>query len=709
MLAARFILAAILMILALEPSGARARGYTLNDYAGLVGISDAQIAPDGKRIVYQRRALAMGEREQWVSTLWLVDTDGRKDRPLIRGHSPRWSPQGNVIAYIGTDAAGQEQLFHIDPKTKVITQLTGSALKLHDHQWSPDGRQIAFRALDPLPITAEHPDMPAAQKDAKRRAPPVAVDTLHYRQEGEGLLPGGKMQIYLVSAAGGDARPATRAAFNHVAYEGGTVNILGNSLAWSPDSQTLYFDGDNHPDQDRRILRSQIHALTIATGTISTIAGDDAVGKSFFHNPQISGDGRMLSFAGYRWNAAHARRLNTIWAIDLTRGDERQLTPPLTGDADIIGWDTNNKGIFFQVDDGVRRITRHVSLDGELRDAIAPPAGHIFTATSKSRGEIAGLLAKPSAPAEAAILRVGKNTLQTVTQHNEGKLAGVDMGRIIYTTLSQPDGVKIDAILRLPAGHKIDAHFPLIVWPHGGPHNADQGDFDAESAHYAGAGFGVLRINYRGSTGYGEAFTNHTFNRFPSKEAISDILVATDWAVTKGADANDLHLAGPSAGGMIGIATLGTTARFKSAVILRPIVDTAVHDLITDEAGWAHAQFAEPTWQNPDHRRSVSPLSVAHKITTPTLIMTGEADLRTPLVESEMLFATMKLVGKTNVRLLRFPGVGHGVGPDFATWARYQLHTLSWIKENRHQHNNPRTKVMVAPEKMENKNAPPKP
>jgi dipeptidyl aminopeptidase/acylaminoacyl peptidase len=665
-----------------------ARGYEIADYTNLVRLDDAQISPDSRQIVYQRRTIALADREQWISELWVVSSDGRDDRKIASGHSPRWSPTGDAIAFIGEDSSGDEQLFRVDPATKIQTQLTstpsaGTALRLHDFSWSPDGERIAFRAIAPQAITSEHPDIPKPVTGAKRRPPPVLVTDLHYRQDGDGLLPGGKMQIYFVSAIGGKIEPAADSNFNKVAYEAGRVNILGQELSWSPDGGTVFFDGDKHPEYDRRALRSQIHAFDVHTGSVRSVVGDKDGANAFFYNPQVSPDGRKIAYVGYRWSEPHARRLNDIWIADVNSGAEQRLTAGTSSDVEIIGWTKDSKTILFQVDEGVRRLTRQVSLKGKIKDLLNAKEGHIFTATSIDGENVAGLVSTPALPPEVAFATVKDRAVKPLTRHNATNLAKVDSGQVVYTELTAADGIKVGAILRLPAGYKKGSSFPLIVRPHGGPHNVDQGDFDPESAHYAGAGYGVLRVNYRGSIGYGEEFVNHTFNRFPSKEGVNDILAATDWAVSRGADVEDVHLVGSSAGGMIGISVLGQSDRFKSAVILRPIVDTAIHDLITDEAAWSFAQFAAPTWEDPEHRRSTSPLSIAHRIKTPTLIMTGENDLRTPLVQSEMLFATMKRAGNTEVRLLRFPGVAHGPGSDFATWARYQLHTLSWIARYR--------------------------
>ena len=253
-------------------------------------VNDAQIAPDGSRVIYTRQHVNKME-DKWESELWIVNTDGSQNRFFVKGSAARWAPDGKRVMYLAEGEPKGAQLFvrYVDiigPPTQ-ITHLTDAP---KGARWSPDGKSIAFTAFvadtDRWAIS-----MPAEPKGAKWTPAPRVVSSLHFRQDQVGFLEDGYSHLFVVPSDGGTPRQLTTGKWNVGAGE-----LRGNApVDWTPDSKSIVFDANRAADAEQQYQTSQLLSIEVATGTIK----DVVTRPGSWGRPTVSPDGRTVAFTGY--------------------------------------------------------------------------------------------------------------------------------------------------------------------------------------------------------------------------------------------------------------------------------------------------------------------------------------------------------------------------------------------------------------------------
>lgn len=633
-----------------EPEAEAARRFQALDVFGIEYAEDPQISPDGRRIVYVRRSFDVRTDEPRAS-LWSIDADGGNHRPLrsdrARHASPRWSPDGTRIAYV-SGAEGSPQLFvrWMDSgQTASITDLTEAPADL---TWSPDGRWIAFTMFVPKP--KEPLAEPPAAPEGASWAPPVSViDAMTYRVDGAGYLESGFTHVFVVPSDGGAARQLTR----------GDADDAG-PLSFSPDGGTLLFASHRAPDRDYDPLESEVFAVDVASGALRQLTARDGPDG----NPVFSPDGKRIAYLGFddRGRTYHVQRL---YLMDADGANARELMPRFDEDVFDPRWAADGRSLTFLRDErGVRKVAS-VGLDGKLRDLASglggTDLGRPYTSGSYSSsraGAIAFTLNSPFRPADVAIASGGAQ--RALTQLNEDLLGPKQLGGIQELVWeSSHDGREIQGWLVTPPGFDPDRKYPLILEIHGGPHAAYGPNYATEILRYAAAGYLVLFANPRGSTSYGEAFANGIHHAYPGRD-YDDLMTGVDAAIERGfVDERNLFVTGGSGGGILTAWIVGKTNRFRAAVSAKPVINWASMALTTDFSnGLKPYWFAGWPWEDPDEYWRRSPLSLVGNVKTPTMLLTGEQDFRTPISEAEQLYMALKL-RKVDTALVRIPEASH--------------------------------------------------
>jgi dipeptidyl aminopeptidase/acylaminoacyl peptidase len=641
------------LIAALPAMPALADGkFSARDIFELEYASDPQISPDGRRIAYVRQSNDI-MTDSTRSNLWIVDSDGRNHRPLLSGRSdyssPRWSPDGTRLAYV-SDVEGSRQLYvrWMDTgQTALVTNLQKSPQSL---AWSPDGTMLAFSMqvparTDPL---AKPPDKP---KGAEWAEPVKVIERVFYRMDGAGYLEPGFTHIFVVPAVGGTPRQVTSGDFNH-----------NSPVSFTPDGSELVFSANREKDWEHDPQESNVYSIRLDDGRLTQLTereGPDG-------QPAVSPNGRLIAYVGFD-ERERGYENSLLYVMNRDGTNARALTPNLDQAVGSPVWSENSNGVFVSYDDhGMRRIA-FVTLDGKLttyeHDVSGETLGRPYTSGSYSvaeNGTYAFTTGDASSPADIAVARGGREA-RTLTSLNQDLLGQRDLARIeAITWKSSHDGRTIEGWVAYPPGYEGSSRrYPLILEIHGGPHTAYGPNFAPEIQRFAAEGFVVLYANPRGSTSYGAEFALEIQNAYPGND-YDDLMSGVDALVEDGvADPDRLFVTGGSGGGVLTAWIVGKTDRFRAAVVVKPVINWASFVLTADVYPYFRkAWFTADPWVDPEQYWERSPLSLVGNVVTPTAVMTGEADYRTPSSESEQYYQALKL-RKIDTALIRVPGAPH--------------------------------------------------
>jgi acylaminoacyl-peptidase len=643
--------------------------------------AEPQISPDGRRVVYVRR-FADVMTDSRKSNLWIVNADGAGHRPLTTGGfsdtSPRWSPDGSQIAYISDrDGSAQIHRMFLDTgQTQKVTSLTSEPSGI---AWSPDGRWISFAAHVPEapPRIAAMPEPPEGAEWAE---PAKVIDRLIYRYNRAGYLKPGFVHLFVVPAEGGTPRQVTSGPYQH-----GGLAFEASEAVWTPDGRFLIQSVNRRPDYELEPLDTEVYEFPVAGGpgrALTSRRGPD-------NSPTVSPDGRQIAYVGFddRYQGYQVTRL---YVMNRDGGNPRLLTAGLDRDVESPRWAPDGRGIYFMSDDRGNTGLYHVALDGRVRQ-IARNAGTRTSAysggadfTVAKTGAYAMTWTRPHVPGDIAVGPAAGGAPRVVTAVNEDLLGHKTLGEVEEIWYdSSLDGRKIHGWIVRPPGFDPGGKYPLILEIHGGPF-ANYGDrFDLEKQLMAAAGYVVLYVNPRGSTSYGEEFGNLIHHRYPGDD-FHDLNAGVDAAVARGSiDPGRLYVTGGSGGGVLTCWMIGRTDRFRAAVTVYPVINWYSFNLTTDIGAFVTRYwFPGFPWDHVEHYEKRSLLSVVKNVKTPTMVLTGEEDYRTPMSESEQYYQALKLLGVETV-LVRVPGEPHGIQARPSHHVSKVQHILGWFDRHR--------------------------
>ena len=646
--------------------------FSARDVFELEYATDPQIAPGGERIAYVRRSNdIMTDRTR--SNIWLLRADGSDHRPLLSGTanytSPRWSPDGTRLAYLSNEERGSQLYVRwMDTgQTALLTNIQNSASNI---SWSPDGKTIAFTMnvkFDSKPFSVSMPDKP---EGAEWSPAFKYVTETRYQADGSGILEPAYSHVFVVPAEGGTPRQLTQGNFNH-----------RSQLSWTPDSEEILFSANRNENWALQSREADLFAITLA-GELRQITSEPGVETA----PQVSPDGRLIAY-GKTDNAKLAYRNRYLYVIGVDGSGDRNLSADIDNSLSDWSWD-GNSALYYQVTNrGVTEVAR-VSLDGGHHQTITSGMGGESLGrpyTSGSFAAVSNLLVvtKGSDTRPADLFAIRNRSETRLTELNEDLLAHKNLGQvqeIIYD--SSIDGEEIQGWYLMPPDYDPKQSYPLILEIHGGPHSAYGPHFSAEMQRMAAEGYVVFFNNHRGSTSYGERFALLLQNKYSSEYDFADHMSGIDVLIEQGiADPDRLYITGGSAGGIAAAYAIGLTDRFKAAAVAKPVVNWVSKVLTADSGiGQIANQFPGMPWENIDDYWQRSPLSLIPNMTTPTLLMTGEADRRTPISETEQMYQALK-IQEVDVVMIRVPGSPHGIAGRPSRLIGKVEHILAWFEK----------------------------
>lgn len=643
----------------------------LTDVFDLEFISDPQIAPDGSKVVYVRNFKdIMTDANR--SNLWIVNADGSNNRPLTTGNrndrSPRWSPDGTRLLYL-SNQEGSTQLYLRWLEDGTEQKLTNFAKSPGSIQWSPDGKWIAFSmSVDGAPSSLIQ--LPKPPKGAKWTEPPRYIDQLNYRSDGAGYLPAAYTHLFLLSADGGHPRQLTSGDFNH-----------GAAFDWTPDGKYLIVSANRHPDGEYQPRNSELYEVEVANGSIRALT--DRVGPD--GGPAVSPDGKQIAYMGFD-DRYQGFQTTGLYLMNRDGSNVRLINPNMDRNAENIQWSADGKSLYCQYDsEGNTRIAR-MDLNGQVTDLVQdvgglslgrPYSGGDFTVAAN--GRLAYTLGTPQHPADLAVAtRAGD--VKRLTDVNADLFSHKKLGTVEEIWYeSSFDGRKIQGWICKPPDFDPNKQYPLMLEIHGGPFTNYGSRFSAEVQLYAAAGYVVLYTNPRGSTSYGEEFANLIHHNYPGED-YHDLISGVDAVIDKGyIDENRLFVTGGSGGGVLTSWIIGNTDRFAAAVVAKPVINWSSFVLHADgPAFFSRYWFPGFPWEVPEAYWKRSPLSLVGNVKTPTMLLTGEQDYRTPISETEQYYTALKL-NKVETSMVRIQDSGHGIANKPSNLMNKVAYVLGWF------------------------------
>jgi dipeptidyl aminopeptidase/acylaminoacyl peptidase len=644
---------AVLLLFA-APAAAQegpSRIFEARDLFSLESASDPQISPDGSRIAYVRRS---GDimTDRMRPTIWLIDTRSGEQAPLAAGpgaHSqPRWSLDGKRLAYISTAEGGTAQLFVRWLASGESVRITGLPDSPTSLAWSPDGRQIAYTMHVPGD-GMKLGTAPAKPEGAQWAAPLEIHSNVTYRTDSEGYLKPGFSHIFLVSADGGAARQLSFGAFHD-----------NGPLSWTPDGRTILFSSNRTARWELEPVNTEVYALDVSGGTLRTLTDRDGPDGE----PVVSPDGRLVAYTGF--DDREIGYQNTLlYVMERDGSNRRALTTSLDRSVESPAWAADGRSVFVAYEDrGLRKVAR-VGLDGSVRTVAEglsgasldrPYTGGSFSVARDN--SVAIMSGSATRPPDVALVRGG--TKRQLTRLNGELLDGKRLGEVRRIAARSFDNREIEGWLTLPPTWSEGRRVPLILEIHGGPYAAYGPHFSTDNQLYAAAGYAVLSVNPRGSTSYGEEFANQIHRAYPGRD-YDDLIAAVDAAIAGGfADPDKLFVTGGSGGGVLTAWIVGKTDRFKAAATQKPVVNMTSQVLTADVPGYfSRYWFGKFPWEDQPAYWARSPLSLVGNVKTPTLVLVGSQDYRTPPSEAEQYYTALQLRGVPTA-LVKVPGASHG-------------------------------------------------
>jgi dipeptidyl aminopeptidase/acylaminoacyl peptidase len=661
-----------LLVVSQTTDAAERTSFDRMDVFELEWVSSPQISPDGRRVVYNRNSMDI-MTDRAASRLWIIRTDGSGNVPLtgrdVAESGAVWSPDGSRIAFTSTTENGAEIHVHwlADGKTARLTQLNRSPRGL---SWSPNGEQIAFSML-----VAEEPPVlvsaPAKPDDALWADEPRVTTRLKYERDGSGYIETGYNHYFVVPAVGGSPRQVTSGKFHHT----GTPE-------WSVDGKALIFSGNRNENWEHEFQNSEIYRVDIDTR--DGVALTDRNGPDT--SPVVSPDGRKIAYLSYA-DKVRTYQVTKLHVMNTDGSDKAELLPDFDRSVSGLAWSKDSRSVYFQYDNHGDTKIAVTTLTGKMRDVaenlggttIGRPYGGGSFSVAPS-GRIAYTHVTPYRPAELAIVASQKSAPTVITSFNEDLLNWRDLGEVEELWYkSSVDGRDIQGWVVKPPGFDPQKNYPLLVENHGGPVSNYGARFSPEVQLYAAAGYIVFYPNPRGSTGYGEAFGDLLFNNYPGDD-YQDVMDGVDTLIESGlAHEEQLYVTGGSAGGIMTAWIVGKNNRFRAAAVIKPIMNWMSKTLTADNYyDYANYRYAGQPWENIEGYMKFSPISLVGNVKTPTLLMVGTADMRTPISEAKQMYNALKILG-IDTALIEVPGAPHNIADRPSQLITKVDHILAWF------------------------------
>ncbi len=629
---------------ALTLHGQTRPGLSPADLYALTSVGQVEISPAGTHVAYAVMHNAEQGRPHAIVNVLNLETG--VTRTLPRGSSsPLWAPDGRRLAYLGSGPEGAGIM---------VSEADGSGARLvapvadtnhplpsagRELTWAPDGRRIAFVSATPGPESADaHGD------------PMVITRYLYKPTAGEGLTRFNDNRRTHLFVADVGTRQVTQLT---------TGTFYEHSIAWAPKGDDLLFVSNREANADTT-FNYDVFAVSARTRETRRLTST----KSAEYTPVWSPDGTRIAFTGTTRDLTSSETTmedTHVWVMNADGTGRTEIGKVIDNRQGAPHWSSDGRHVYVTVQDHGHVTLMRLSATGGPAETIVNARGSV-AAFSTARDTVAYAFTAPDAPADL-YTKTGAAAPVRRTSLNAALLAQRQIAPVESLTFPSVDGTAIEAFLTRPLQQTATSTHPLVVMIHGGPHGQQGPAFAAKAQVYAAQGWASLMVNYRGSTGYGQALADKIFGDQNGAEA-KDVVAGVDAAIARHPwiDATKLGIEGGSYGGQLTNWIITETPRFTAAIPSAGISNLVsfnymayYHDYLAVEYGrYPHQDgLMDQLWQR-------SPIRQIHQAKTPTLILHGENDNDVPIAEAEQLYIALHDVGVPTT-LVRYPREGHGL------------------------------------------------
>lgn len=642
--------------------------FSYADLLKLRSVQDVKISPDGRRIAFVLSSVD-SESDKSTESIWFLRTADRALTQLTASgsSSPAWSPDGKQLAIVAADSGGSVTIELFSPDKPDVRRRFHIPSQPGSLTWSPDGRSIAMSMFVPergaksfLQQAVDHAELSLERRLGARWAAPISItQAARYQSDGSGYLTLGNQHIFVLSTQSGDLRQVTSGSSDDA------------DPSWLPDNSGLLFASDRRSEPFALVRVPAVQKLRLSDDSVVQLSR----GTDYVENPTASPDGRWIAYTSHEEHHVNYSPSN-LYLMRADGGAQKQLAPRL--DRDVYGtpqWSADSRSVYASfIDHGLARVGKF-SINGGMKEvAFGTDLGFSMSLT----GDLAYAGSSTDRPAEVNF-KAADGRPKTLTTFNDF-LQERRLGRLVHLeTPSSFDGVPVESWILLPPGAQPHTKLPTIVELHGGPFGFDDPGWSSEMQLYAAAGYAVIFTNYRGSTSYGYKFSEPANSSFPGC-AYSDVMSVVDAFIQQDfVDPNRLFVTGSSAGGELTTWIIGKTNRFHAAVAYKPVINHLSNYLESDQY-LQGALILTPPWLLNNEYWATSPLSLVGSVSTPTLLITGDQDKRTPLTETLQFYNALQL-RRVPSALITVPGASHeSLRSRPSQLAAETAATLAWFK-----------------------------
>jgi dipeptidyl aminopeptidase/acylaminoacyl peptidase len=630
------------------PKGAK-RTVQPEDIYLLLSVSDPQLSPDGKHVAY---AVAWNDRDsdKAQSAVYVAPVEGRQRARRftqgIRDHSPRWSPDGRYLAFV-SDRGEKNQLFLAPLEGGEPRQVTKAKFGISQPAWSPDGKRVAYVAR--VGDYTEREERSPVEKSAPR-----VIRDLRYKLDGIGFFDERRLHVFTVDIESDVETQVTDGDWND------------EHPTWSPDGRRIAFVCDRERDRQQRHWRADVWVVPSIGGRARKLTRSRGAASY----PAFSPDGKWIAFLGHEHGDAGSSKNAHLLVVPANAGraprsvsasiDRSVVGHPVALGGRTFAWLPHGNSLLFLAED---RGTQILCLAGVARDSVSRVLDgerQIESFALAPDGKwIAFAAVWASEPGEIYSTTLGSGGRERNLSHANDDLRGaVDLSPVRRIVYAGADGLEIEAFVLYPSNYRAGKRYPMVLQIHGGPHSFHPFGFFLPHQCLAAAGYVMLLPNPRGSTTYGEEFTQGCVGDWGGKD-FEDLIAGVDELVRRGiADPDQLYVGGYSYGGFMTAWILGHTDRFRAAVIGAPVANQVSMFGTSDIPRFEVRQMGGTPFENPEEYRKRSPVTYLPNVKAPVLLVHHEGDLRCPIGQAEEIFQGLRLLG-SEVEFVRYPGGFH--------------------------------------------------
>lgn len=656
-------------------------------------LANPVISPDGAQIVYTYVRVNQ-KRDGYETALWIISSAGGLARQLTTGphdSGAKWSPDGKLVAFLrSSEKDGKPepaQIFLLPMEGGEARPLTDIPKGAGTPVWSPDGRFIAFSS------TTIAKDF--EKKDAKEeeRSDVRIITKALYRMNGAGYLEPDRpshiwtVEVPKVVSGAQKAEQITTGEFSE------------SDIAWSRDGSKIYFNSERVRESYYEPPHSEVYVVGATGGDVIKVAGIDGPIRDI----SLSPDGTHMAFVG---DINHGdgvvqrsysqpdlfivsvepgstpKNLTAKYDFDVASGVGGDQAPPRGGGQSRPYWSKDGRFIFVVSAEEGRTNLKRIDAETGKVEALTSGDHDLFSYSATPDGsKVAVAISTPTNIGDLFVVDGASGQMKQLTHVNSELLSKLNLTEPEMIWYKSFDGKRIQAWVQRPPDFQDGKKYPLILDIHGGPHAAYGYTFDHEFQWMAAKGYVVLYPNPRGSTTYGQDFANIIQYHYPGED-YKDLMAGVDDLIARGwVDSDRLGVTGGSGGGVLTNWTIGHTTRFKAAASQRSIADWRDFWYTADFSQFTPFWFRGAPWEQEVDFKERSPITYVEKITTPLMLIEGEADLRTPSgAGGEQMFRAMKYLKKPVV-MVRFPGETHELSRSGKPTHRVERlqHILAWF------------------------------